>query len=69
MAKFKNNLIDAAKFSFKEARYEFSNGIFETEDKELIDFLSSISNVWTKIADSKAKEIKEEVKKDAKKQD
>lgn len=54
MAKFTNNHLTKGKFFYNEVAYKF-DGVFETEDADLIKFLSS--EFWTRIDGDKKKVV------------
>jgi len=60
MAKFKNLITETGSFSFNGSRYQF-NGIFETQDKELIEHFND-RNYWCEI-EIKSKKVEVEVTK------
>lgn len=55
MSKFKTQLSPDAVFSFKGQNYQTRDYVFETDDKELIEFLGSNAN-FAPVTDAKAPE-------------
>lgn len=60
MAKFKNLITETGSFTFNRVRYSFV-GIFETNDKELIEHFNSRED-WCEV-EIKSKKVEVEVKK------
>lgn len=63
MAKFKNLITETGSFTFNRVRYSFV-GIFETDDKELIEHFNSRED-WCEV-EIKSKKVEVEVKKSKK---
>lgn len=58
MSKFKTQLSPDAVFSFKGQTFQTRGGVFETDDKELVEFLGANAN-FTAVADEKPKKADE----------
>lgn len=61
MFKFKNLYSSDSQFSFKDSTYMCSNFMFQTEDKDLAEFLRNNSN-FSEIKSGEVQELVEEKK-------